>query len=562
MRWKDYWYLGKISTRSRKKSTRNTVVGFSFGLIMLVPVLFFSFSFYLDLTAAINSTHNISSFYVTTVHEKEQKDGMVGDSIVGDETSLLGKTERDKLQSKVGSDIKEIIRQEYFYISSPQNKFYLNGQEIFFLNETGEFGNQNEVNESIKIIGNGDGCGHIVPNGYIEDLKKKGKSFLIAGEGFSESEKGEILVSERFAYRYGKTPQELLGKKLTLTTQVSNSKGDTFIDNDNDPDNVFSESTIEETYQSEYFRDFKIVGVISEDYYLLNERVKNDSHLWISGKSYYSETDVFEGKYLPYIRINVSEQNGYTSITRVVTYPEGFRSMRDAAIKDGMFFPSIPGGEYYSPYQQNVRLEDGLLRNAVSYTVQCKDYKSAKRTATILDAGYKRLGMDYFTGQEAYCTSAYQKFLLLDQVGSYMVTALCVFGGIIFFATLLNLYNSVQYSVQARRHYLGMMRAIGAQQSVLRRLYFVEILILFRKCILWVLIFGGGISYLIKFLVDMAFADSTWVYGVVIRLNFWYFGLAFAIALGLCFLIAYLFSRIACIGVTRKPILEILIEDK
>ena len=54
MKVKEYIRLGKISIKSRKKSTRNTVRGIAFGLIMLVPIVFFTLAFYLDLTDKIN----------------------------------------------------------------------------------------------------------------------------------------------------------------------------------------------------------------------------------------------------------------------------------------------------------------------------------------------------------------------------------------------------------------------------------------------------------------------------------------------------------------------------
>lgn len=54
-----------------------------------------------------------------------------------------------------------------------------------------------------------------------------------------------------------------------------------------------------------------------------------------------------------------------------------------------------------------------------------------------------------------YANSVYSNFFLLATIGSYLMLVLYTFGGIIFFATMLNLYNSVNYSVQARRNYMA-----------------------------------------------------------------------------------------------------------
>ena len=137
------------------------------------------------------------------------------------------------------------------------------------------------------------------------------------------------------------------------------------------------------------------------------------------------------------------------------------------------------------------------------------------------------------------------------------------FGGIILFATLLNLFNTINYSVQVRRNYIGMMRAVGARRKTIPKLYLVEILLIFARSLPWVLVFGGGVSLALKLIVDSSFN----IYGadflnVTLSLNFWYFFAAFALVAAALFLVAYAFSAIACRRVARGPILEVLSDEK
>lgn len=62
MRFGDYLRLGKISIKNRRKSTRNTVRGVSFALVMLVPIVFFTLSFYVGMTSEVNCRKNAVEF--------------------------------------------------------------------------------------------------------------------------------------------------------------------------------------------------------------------------------------------------------------------------------------------------------------------------------------------------------------------------------------------------------------------------------------------------------------------------------------------------------------------
>ena len=65
MKIKDYFRLSRMSLKSRKKSTKSTVRGISFGLILLLPLLFLVIAFYVDLNKEVNKD---VAFRVFNIH--------------------------------------------------------------------------------------------------------------------------------------------------------------------------------------------------------------------------------------------------------------------------------------------------------------------------------------------------------------------------------------------------------------------------------------------------------------------------------------------------------------
>ena len=69
MKHKDYIRLSKISLKSRKKTTKSTVRGISFGLILLLPLLFIIMAFHVDLNKQVNKDPSIRIFNISYVNK-------------------------------------------------------------------------------------------------------------------------------------------------------------------------------------------------------------------------------------------------------------------------------------------------------------------------------------------------------------------------------------------------------------------------------------------------------------------------------------------------------------
>ena len=557
MQLKEYIRLGNISLKNRKKSTRNTVCGIAFGLSLLVAVVFFSLAFSMDLTNAIDSARNVTCFAVPVTNERDGQDGYSG---IEDEEFdgtyfgiLFGDTERKALFAELGKTVEEIVSQEYVSVAS-DSEYSLNGQ--IFRTEGSDGMHYYQRGTEIKVLRKGNsGC---IPAGIYSDLERAGHSFLAAGREFSPRSKGEIMVSEALVRINGMTPEEVVGGSLSLKMPLKDSGGNLglVLDNDNDPDNAYSDWGEPSEKIVTVFKNYRIVGVISEAYYRLNDIFKKDAHIWITGDSFYGENSTLP-KYAPILRLQTDERG---SKLRVATYKDGIDAMQSAALADGMFFAAHPSAGFGYFYLANT---DRTVYNAVVYFVQSKDFASSLEVAKICTRGFKRLGMNFDRNEviRHFVCPMYRDFLILYEVGNYVTLFLYVFGGTIFFATLLNLYNSVQYSVQTRRRYLGMMRAIGAKKSVLPRLYLVEILLIFARSLPWTVCCGGLLSWGIKWGVDASFLNAETVFGVAIRLRFVYFFASLGIALAVMTAVALLFSRIALHGISRRSVVDVLSDE-
>ncbi len=569
MKAKEYIRLGRISIKSRKKSTRNTVTGIAFGLILLIPVIFFALAFYVDLLHEVNKTHNIASFAVPFVQNKS--------AIVIENSSefVFGAGDRAALMEREEKEVEEALRFEYYDMHTDEAHLIV-GERSYGLSYLRNY-NQLlprdgiSVNANVKVVKDA-----YMSRGMESDLENNGAKLFIAGEGFTGAA-GEVVISKALADAFNLDPQSAIGQTFTLNVQAmfatASSADDIYegyyLDNDSNPDNRFSPLNEANNYTANAITGFRIVGVISDEYYRLNTITRGDAHIWLPNAAVYDANGV--NAYAPAMRGYTREQVQPDGMSwqydyAVVTYSStALNEIAARAAQEGKFFPLIPAFTYGTTsgsYLYRVRY---LAESPIETVLfQCKNYNAADSFNNLISARHETAveGVENYS-DAGYAPESFNSVHLLNTVGGYLMIVMFTFGGIIFFATLLNLYNSVNYSVEVRKNYMGMLRAIGARTNVIPKLYFVEILLIFARSLPWVLLFGGGISVGLKFGFDALFkGDAASLLGAALHLNFAYFFLALALVFVLIFLIATLFSVVSCRTITRKGIMEVLSDDK
>lgn len=536
MKYSDYKRLGKISIKSRRKSTRNTVRGIGFGLIIIVPIVFFALAFYLDLTKKINTLLSVSSFQIVTTHPDlnlnnnyennnkipyESLEDIV--NIKGVETHQLSQYFNISLKPGLNNRMTYYVYQGHTVSMQASDISYLNNKyKVCYNNQNSELISAAERKDLLSLTGN--------------------DSPYLYGKGFYGDRKQQVIISEQFLNQvFGYINMNFIGEQLSMFYVVN--KDDRYIIDDNNNPNDIPDLN----YQPEIltainiFKNYEIVGVLKKELYNLPSR-ENESHIWFNSASLYNENNVSS---LPIHSQYVEEEK----VANVYTYPREIISYSEEITNNGyMFIPIGLGAEYiYGPSP------------TLQVKLQCKNYQSATTVEKELYEVYN----EYLLSKDSFTTnSIYRHLQMINVTGGYVILALFIFASIILFATLLNLYNSINYSVEIRKNYIGVMRAIGAKEKVIPRLYFVEIMIIFMKTFVWVIVFGGMLSYIIKLLIDASFRTFKDILPFTIRLNLNYYLLALLIMIVFEFLIAFIYSQIACRKVSHKPILEILKDEK
>ncbi len=549
MKFKDLIHLGKESIKNRKKSTRNTVCGLAFALTILIPMLFFTMSFSIDLTNTINNAENVYCFGVSVVNANDPLDGHV-DSENSGYTPILGHTDKQTLYSLVGDTVDEIL--EFSYMD-------VNGKKFLDVGEKSYPYKYNAASSSplTKMKISPYESSKFITDGVRSNLERQGKSFLSCGREFSENSKGEVLISEKFLADFFLTPNAVLNKKISLSA-TDEGYSMLVIDNDNDPNNEYEYQYTEDDISAKIFSDFTVVGVISNDYYALNDNLANDADIWVTGQSYYSDQDKTQPAYQPVLKLHQQEEWEIL----VATYTQGFDAMQQQALRDGKIFCAVPVVNFSSEYGVNT-MSPLQLYNPTILFVQCKDFVSSLDVSEVISSCEKRLGVvrELYETLNPRACQLYNNFNTLYTTGQYVMLFLYFFGGSILLATLLNLFNSINYSVEIRRRYLGMMCAVGAKKSELPRMYLIEMLIIFARSLPWDVPLSAVLSYAIKFVVDRAFSRSVQIFSVAMNLNFWHYFTALAITVVALILIALIFSRIALYKTMKRSIPEMMSAD-
>jgi hypothetical protein len=566
MKFADYKRLGKISIEARSKSTRNTILGISMGLIIIIPILFFALAFNVGLSNKINAVKSISTLSFQTKHFTDSSPT----SVLEKKSSLgyfnYGLLSFDKFEEITSlNGVEEYLVSEYFEIAL--NRYPLNNEYNYsklIIEDTLEYNiNINEyVDENDKAVVNGlvKVChpelseGKYFTNSELDDLKTiTGESNPYAyGTGFKGNGKGQIVVSQYLIEAMGIKPSLISGRKVSLSYLAGNP-GLVIIDDNTNPFDLVSndELKIIEGYY-DIIKDYEIVGIVNKALYELPSR-ENEAHIWLTKSSVYNEDNKSS---LPIITKKAVETIRGVEEYNVVTYANSnIVDYVNSTTSEGMVFIPIGFGGFYSSKFEKLNIPASALQTII----QCKNFNKTIDLQSKVD----KINSEAFPeGKEILTNEYYDRIKVVSLTGRYVILILISFGGIILFATLLNLYNSINYSVNSRRNYMGVMRAIGSPQKSIPKLYFVEIIIIFVKSIIWVVSFSCFFSYAIKIAVDIGFRKIQKIFPFSISLNFWYYPLTLFIVLVFEFIVAFVYSQITCRHVANEPILEVLKDEK
>ncbi len=211
-------------------------------------------------------------------------------------------------------------------------------------------------------------------------MKTKGVS-AIDGDGFGE-EKNQLYVSERFLDKLGVDKSKILGKYISLKINyegidIPNERY--VLDNDLVFDNAHSSYKQKNELVSvngnvSIFSNYKIVGIVRQEYYDINELTKSDADLW------FKDETLIEGNVNLMPKISMqdlyiwSEKESESKI--VLTYNTlEYIEYSKTVTEKGCFFPFLLGNSYIA---ENRGENNNIMPIEVNY-VQCDDFSSARK---------------------------------------------------------------------------------------------------------------------------------------------------------------------------------------
>lgn len=582
MKISDYLRLGKLSINARKKSTKNTIFGMCFGLILLIPMLFFAIAFYTDVSAKVNEVRIASSVnlnfknindtsasipYREHSSEGDYREGVPAFSLLDDLTAeetvedyqLAEYRMLPFLLNSNGVDIDLEIYEEEDSLTASSSTDIAEGEE----NGGNWYNDDTRALYELKIIFPELSSTPMFTEGELADYKamtKKSNPFInLCYDGFTEETngKGEIILSEIILKQWNIDKEDIANNYISIIYPEFRMGGniDNYymnFDNDDNPNNDYEHSDVGDLIQTYFCYRYKVVGIVSEEFYELPGKTK-ESHIWVTSSSVYYE----EGRkdYVP-IEYSINQSDNGT----VITFDDEIEDVLEKNIDGGymLFLQNLANAfdETYANSQQNFTFFN--MRAVIQYESFEALEAALPDIKDILEEAYSAMSLSRFI--EQYANEIFVQFRMIDQVGMIIIIVFTAIGGIILFTNILNLLNTVRYSVESRKNYIGVMRAIGAKSRVIPRLYMFEILIIFFRTFIITAIFSTGISVGIKYALDYAFAYLGEIFSF--KINFIYFPIAFGAAFCVTLLVGLLFALTAAKVTAYQPILKTLYDEK
>ncbi|MCR4880088.1 MAG: hypothetical protein K5906_03940 [Bacilli bacterium] len=551
MKAKDYRRLARLSLKNRKKTTLQTVLGIAFGLVLLFPLLFIGIGFYGGFNIAVNQNPSFRTFFINYGQMKDNDTNV----------STVNLEYQQNIESMSG--ISNIIDFNYITI---KNDGYHPSYRIDQGNYIELKGNASRTHRGygITIIDSKNASSPFLKGDYTYTKKP-----LYAGSVFSEgsASKGEIMVSTTFLRDLELKAESLIGHTLSLRSYAY-------------PTSPYLASDSEETIsQGSYlynhelvplFNNYKIVGVYDSDIYTKssiryrslfydNDSLKsvspyNREYFWITSASLGNDgVEIAPRKIAKEIsNPDGSNYNGYWYY-----YENAPVILAEDITRQGYcFFPYALGVELKTNYSPN-------YAHKSSY-IEFNNFLNAKNAFDNIDSFYE--DSSTFEGEKTINAEislpGFKQYINFFDIFLYICIALLALGGVIFIATLLNLLNTLHFSVESSKGFLGICRAIGLRNKGVIRLFLNQVQYIFLYAYLPVVIIGGGACVGVKLIFDKIIKDSIkTTTSLTFTIEWWYIPIAFVVLFIITTLISILFSHLTASKVSKTPILNILSEE-
>lgn len=568
MKIKEYFRLAKISLKSRKKTTKSTVRGISFGLILLVPIIFLAMGLYSDLNKKINENpHAIYTKIIMAAERYNMPDQQeFYDSETGNYVSaLIGSNNMDKLL-QVGDNTCQKVVYEKLYSRGSSSAGTVNVNGAKYSIDSPNF-KDFKINASNELNDGSYDTQKKYEDAYtsaaVFDLEKSNKGIFVEkivekfdnkifvdnmDKGFTDGGKGQVILSEKLINELGYTAEQVYGKKFSVQITQNYS-----IDSNSNPNDYDQNDNFSLTGYLCY--EYEVVGIVKKQ---VTEYCANmdPDHANAVGM-YFSKASMVmpDGSCLEAVSTTITNDN-YSSTYYTYLQLDELKTLN----KEYMLIPTH-NFAFSSISGYRTCGQETIFYQPASYQANSK---IVSEIASKIKAVYPTNAVNILSNSTFSDSSGvspmYQQFNLVFMVFNIVTIAFVTIGGIIFFASMVNLFNTIMHSVDSRKNYLGVMRAIGAKKSVIPKLYVYESFAIFNRALIWVYTFGIAICVGIKIGLDFAFKKIGNVLGVALSINWIYILVTLAAITGVLLLLGWSFAYGCSRKLASKTITDILTE--
>ena len=451
MRKKDLFQLAWL--RIKNKTNKKVIAAMTFGIIMLVEVIWLLFAFNLHFRSQIdnnpvNNLFALASNSIESIDIRGDKSKEFFDSYKGHQLTFEQKRSLDVDDEVIWSEIELIVKDckrfdtnINFTIDNKAQE--LNNDILFKFLKTKSTHPQSVEDYLLSSVGHG----------------------AIYGEGFGDS-KQEIYVSQKLLDELGIDKDVALGKLVSFSLTYNDVKyySWTIPDNDNIFDNNHAMS-IDKDYklclngEVKIFKDFKIVGVIGREYYEINDVTKNDADIWFKDDVLKTQDGI---SLFP--KLSVQEMNSGFGGAVVCTYPSAdYVGYSNQVAEQGCFFPFFSAGLNYAATRTLPYSENYFMPTEIS-CVQCNSFKESKK---LVDKVENTCAYNGGSNLRSYLifSQEYLYFRDISKIFNTISLVLGIIGGITLLTVSLNYGNIIAFNVRKRKDFLSMMRKMGITEK-------------------------------------------------------------------------------------------------
>lgn len=473
MKTKDYFLLAKRSLKERKKATAATISGLAVGFIILIPILILLLGLNVNINKQLNAAPYLlyGETSMTDYHEHTT-------DFYNVKTNNYNVSGSKNLPYFINDDnIDNLIVFERHVLPNVYGASYALTYRIDE-NAFNPLSVKKGVGSSFYSIIDIEKSKAFFPRGLTDNYN--GGIFVKGCDsGFSATGKGEVVIAEKLLTLNGLTANDVYQKNITLAVKDS-----------------INLSPTEKTEVCGYIcSNYKIVGVIRNEVselYCFNNSYNMYSYmysdLFFSSASVYSDgqgvlkpvqkADSNGNKYLVYD--NLKDKDVLNQTYMMLGW------FRDSQI-------AINGNN------ETTIFSTCLFFESLSYSLLHKSVIGMEnRINAVFNSESSIISLSpAFTKYEQVYREVNAASVILGVVG--LIVAICA---------VINLYSSIKHSISQRKIYLTFLRAIGAKDSVIPRLYFTEATVIISRAALFIGTIGLVISIILKLSIDKVLSLS------------------------------------------------------